>query len=261
MPESVSKFGLGPAFLRIKTTTYSSLSGRRVCFNSESANRLKELWQLPLKEIRPRKRPDCSQSSSEFVGQGTNDRALRQRRADEFARHREDEIRLQKWVRWIVEVGERKAVVRHRSLLVVEVKRRPLHSVAGKVHPFKEMSHFIATDAEDDPQNFKTGRLLAQSGVKAGASLLDRSKVKRCGIRNGLDVIFAFEIGVRPWNRRTIGDSEGLGKCRANIRIGGAAIAYVPTRVHVEMHEVCEASDILRAHSGASQGPHYHQSS
>ena len=110
------------------------------------------------------------------------------------------------------------------------------------------MCDLVSSNAVHDPNHFLRRRLLNQGSVKARTALLDVSEVKGRHIGDGLDVIvalevavgFAFVIGIGSGNCGNTSERNRLRKGRAEIRIGCAAIANVPTGVDVQIHEVRE---------------------
>src|SRR5580698_4952973 len=180
---------------------------------------------------------------------------------DEFAGDREDQTRLNVAQRQILrcsreEIG--KCQIRNR---VGERRYRLLHPVTGKIDPFEEVSNLVSTDAKCNFKHLRIRDLLAHGCIKTRAALLDVSKMKTCDIRDRLNMCVSgnLEIGVEDAevsvgsrNRGNVLEIERLRKSGAEVRIGRAAVANVPTGVHIQMHEVREPLDTRRSRSRAS---------
>src|SRR5580658_357629 len=132
---------------------------------------------------------------------------------------------------------------------VREWSNRGLHSVAGKINPLQKVSNLVSANAESDLKHFRIGHLLTHGCVKARSALLNLSEVKGRHIRDRLNVIvalkivvvFAFVIGIGSGNGGYSVERQRLRKGGTEVRIGGAAVANVPTGVDVKLHEVGEA--------------------
>ena len=79
---------------------------------------------------------------------------------------------------------------------------RRLHSVAGKINPFQEMSYLVSADAECNLKNLRATYSLTHGGVEARASLLDLAKMKCRDVRDGLDMAGGPENRHRSWEWR-----------------------------------------------------------
>src|ERR1700739_274636 len=111
--------------------------------------------------------------------------------------------------------------------------------------PNLEVHDLRPTDADGDSQHFRTRRSLAESGVKAGAGLLDKAKVKSSSVRNCLDMVRGVQVVLRCGNCRMLSSSQtrdSLWKRCTQIRVLLASITSPPSRVHTELLEVCEPS-------------------
>ena len=77
--------------------------------------------------------------------------------------------------------------------------------------------------------------------------MFDHSEVERGRIGDCLDVIRAVKVGVCSGNGGAVSNFDRLLERGAEIRIGRAAIPNTPTGVHIEVHEVRKAAEVLRA--------------
>src|SRR6202041_3852549 len=175
---------------------------------------------------------------------------MRELGADEFARNGKDQAGLNQvgWFqRWIVEkIGKRQAGdgVRKR-------RDRDLHTVASEIYPFQEVRDLVSADAEGDFKDLRIRHFLTHACIEARTALLDVAEVKAGYLRGSLPVVVSLEVGVGgpveivvvPGNGRNIVESDGLRKRRAEVWIGGAAVANEPAGVDVEMHQIGEARD------------------
>src|SRR5438094_8781258 len=120
--------------------------------------------------------------------------------------------------------------------------------LACLVLPSLKVHDLRSADADEDPQHFQTGYPLNEIGVEAGASLLDKRKVKsrREGDRLemggdagwGITQITAGRVGIASGNCRMlpfIQTRNCLIERRAEIRVGRAAVPNPPTGVHAEL--------------------------
>src|SRR4029077_21106116 len=118
--------------------------------------------------------------------------------------------------------------------------------------PNLEVHDLRPTDTDGDSQHFRTGHALTESGVEAGAGLLDKGKVKSSGVGDSLDMVRVVQVALRYGNCRMLCNSprhrimcqtrNSLRKRRAKIRVLLASITSPPSRVHTELLEVCEPS-------------------
>src|ERR1700728_1862502 len=159
----------------------------------------------------------------------------------EFEGNGKDQARLNERIERTEEVGERQPGGGIRKW-----SHRGLHSVARKINPFQKMSDLVSPDPQSDLEHFRAGHFLTHGCIKARAALLNLSEVKGGYVRDRLNMIVAFkvlvqlsfEIGIGSGNGGTSIESERLRKSGAQVGIGSAAVANVPTGVHVEFHEV-----------------------
>src|SRR5580658_10599598 len=108
------------------------------------------------------------------------------------------------------------------------------------------MTYFLSADTQRYLQDFRTGDLLAQSGIKARTCLLNKTEVKRGDVSDRLN-IGQSEVGVGPGNSRDIGQRNCLLEGGSEIGICRAAVPGIPAGVHREVHEVGEPANILGA--------------
>ena len=87
-------------------------------------------------------------------------------RADEVARLGYDQVGLQRLRLVFSEIDKRYPIVGQRS------------RIACLIVPNLKMHYLGSADTNGDFQYFRAGYLLAESGVEAGAGLLNKSKVK-----------------------------------------------------------------------------------
>jgi hypothetical protein len=130
------------------------------------------------------------------------------------------------------------------------------YCVARKVHPFQEMSNFISANAEHDPQHFRARRFQTERGVQARSALLNHAKMKRRRVGNHLNVIGGFRIRTGFGNRRKLPGEQirqRLREGRPKIRVGGAAVPRVPTRIHCKLRQVGQPSRLLSPGSLAAR--------
>src|SRR6202171_2153398 len=126
--------------------------------------------------------------------------------------------------------------------------------VAGLILPRLKVHYLRTADAEDDLKHFQAGGFLRHPRVKAGAALLDKSKVKPGRKGDRLDVIARIiwvvttEVANVSGNRGVETRSQARDCVRehcAEIGIGGTAVAGPPASVHCQLPEVCEPPDLL----------------
>ena len=120
---------------------------------------------------------------------GTDDRAPRQVRANERARLRHDQVRLEQLSAegCAIQVREGDRYAGDRIFHV-----RQWRCVARLVLPCLEMHRFRRANADQDAQHLDAGRALCHGGIQTGSTLLDRSEVESGGVGYGLK-----EIGIR----------------------------------------------------------------
>ena len=108
-------------------------------------------------------------------------------------------------------------------------------------------------DTEQDSQHFRIGHPLGERRVEAGATLLDKSKVKAGGKRDRLKVVglagsgTARGVTIISWNCRPVLNPAGwidrLGKNEVGIQVGVFIVDAVPgpeTGVHIQLGEIGE---------------------
>ena len=112
------------------------------------------------------------------------------------------------------------------------------------------MRGLCRANAEQDPQHFRTGHSLSQRGVQTRPSLFNEGKVEPCSESDGLEMVGniewfdgsrAFQISIRPGNRRPVHDADCLREREVRIEIGVLiveAIARPEAGVHVELHQI-----------------------
>src|SRR4029077_15611447 len=128
--------------------------------------------------------------------------------------------------------------------------------IAGLIGPGLKMHDLGSADTEHDSQDFRTGYALRQFWVEAAAALLDGRKVKAGCVADGLKEVHRFKVFVGPGNCRVLPNCQGRNCLRERVpEIGvssAAAIPSPPSRVHGELHQVGETSDLLGAGSLAA---------
>src|SRR4029077_6305669 len=127
---------------------------------------------------------------------------------------------------------------------------RQRNRVACLIVPNLEVHDLRSTDADRDSQHFRTRHPLAESGVKASASLLDKRKVKSSRVGDSLDVVWIEKVVLGCGNCRMLPNSQTgdcLRKRRTQIGIFFAAIPSPPSCVHAKLLEICEPPGLLDA--------------
>ena len=235
---------------KLKLKGYSLMGPRGIGFDGHSLQGIEELPALAEEESICGKACDRSDGACKFIGQWTNDRDMGEVGADEFARDRKDQARLnQVGLQWggVEKIGKRQARYGIRKRC-----HRLLHSIAREVNPFQEMSDLVSADAKSDLQHLRIRHFSTHGCVKARATLLNHSEVKSRHIRDRLSMEVAekpiadgraVEVGVGSGNSGNPIESDRLRKGSAEVRIGCAAVANEPTRVDIEIHEIGEAFD------------------
>src|SRR5260370_3651216 len=116
--------------------------------------------------------------------------------------------------------------------------------------PNLKMHDLRSADTDSDAQHFWIGYPLAQSGVKAGARLLNETEVKSRRIGDCLNVVAIAKVGRRCGNCRVltlVQTRDSLRKRRAEIGVFFAAVASPPTGIHTELFQICKPSGLLNA--------------
>ena len=108
-----------------------------------------------------------------------------------------------------------------------------------------------SADAEEDSQNFEAGYLLRQGRVKAGATLLNKAKVKSGREGDRLDVVTGVvriaEFGIISGNGSMLPGFQArdcIWEDRTEIRVGRASIAGPPAGIHRELLKVGKPSSL-----------------
>src|SRR6266699_2601454 len=138
----------------------------------------------------------------------------------------------------------------------VEVGQRS--RIARLVLPGLKVHDLGSADTEEDLQNFQACDLLGQRRVKAGATLLDIRKVKSRREGDRFEVVGKRLRALTA--KMTLGKvSIASGNCRmlpycqtrdclrersTEIGVRCTAVPSPPSRVHRELHKVCEPSDL-----------------
>src|SRR5580692_7197597 len=107
------------------------------------------------------------------------------------------------------------------------------------------MRDLIAADSESDSQHMSPLHLLTETGVETRACMLNVTKVNHGGVRDGLNVEWSVKIRVRAWNGLAIDNADLLRKGVSRVWTLETAISTVPPGIHVQMHEVRQASDVV----------------
>ncbi len=112
------------------------------------------------------------------------------------------------------------------------------------------MTDLGTSDAEDYAQDFRAADSLREFGVETGSALLDEGKVKARGIGDRLNEVGIVRVSVSSGNRRMLPNSQGrngLSERVAEIGIlSAAAVASPPARIHRQLHQVGEPSELVR---------------
>src|SRR5271170_5142410 len=122
------------------------------------------------------------------------------------------------------------------------------------------MGYFVSSNAQRYFQHFQTADFLAKRRVETRATLFNVSEVKARYVRDRLNMVVTGEVGVGSAIEIVVVSGNGghmiefksLREGGAKIGVGGAAIAHVPTGVHIEMHKVRETPNVLRTRSLAA---------
>jgi hypothetical protein len=208
--------------------------------NSELLECFEELRGLTEKESVGGEAFDRCDGATKFIGYRTNDCTVREIGADEFARDRKDQVRLnqggRKQRRFVEKIRKGETPVRHR-------RDRRLYSVTCEIDPLEKVSDLVSADTEGDLKHLRMFNFLTHGCVKTGTPLFNVSEVKGCYIRDHLNVIGILEISIGDGNGGPVIDIDSLRKRGAKVWIGCTAVANEPAGVYVEVHKVREASD------------------
>src|SRR5438477_7440853 len=113
------------------------------------------------------------------------------------------------------------------------------------------MHDLRSPDAEENSKNFQIGYLLCQGRVKAGATLLNKAKVKSGRESDRLDMVTGVvriaQFGVVSGNGRMLPGFQArdcVRERRTKIRVGGAAVAGPPAGIYRELLKVRKPSSL-----------------
>ena len=84
----------------------------------------------------------------------------------------------------------------------------PVDGYACEIHPCEKMRDLIAPDSERDFQYMSPPYPLTETGVETRTCMLDVSKVKNSGIRDGLNVVRTVTIRVCARNGLAIDNTR-----------------------------------------------------
>ena len=89
-------------------------------------------------------------------------------------------------------------------------------------------------DTEQDSQDFRTAYSLSKRWIEAGATLLDKRKVKSCRVSDRLKMVARGEVGIGSRNCRKLPAKQTrdcLGEGEGRIQIGVIGATAVPSPV------------------------------
>ena len=109
------------------------------------------------------------------------------------------------------------------------------------------------SDAGHDSQRKQAAAFEAQRVIQAGAALLDHRKVERGCIGDRLHLIGSVEALIFCRDRRSIHNIDHLAEGIAEIRIARASVTQIPTRIHVQMHQVGQPQHLIWRHGAARE--------
>ena len=181
----------------------------------------------------------------------TNDRTHREIWAEEIARLRHDQVRLEV----LPSKGRTVEIRKDQSVRGVRQRRR----ITGLVRPGLKMHGLGGTDADQDSQHFDTAGPLRHRRVEAVATLLDGRKVESRRVGDCLDVVGRGQVGIGPGDCRelpAVQARDGLWKLKPWIKVGilgAAAVASPPTGIERELHEVCQPERSTGARRAAAR--------
>src|SRR5207248_7324315 len=123
--------------------------------------------------------------------------------------------------------------------------------IPGLVLPGLNVPDLGTADTKEDPENFQAGYLLRERRVEAGATLLNKAKVKSGRESDRLDMVTGIvriaQFGVVSGNGRMLPGFQArdcIRKRRTKIRVGGAAVAGPPAGIHTELLKVRKPSSL-----------------
>src|SRR5207248_5847349 len=164
---------------------------------------------------------------------------------DEFARLGHDQVGLQ---RLRLPCGQVLECYR-RMIDWVDVGQRS--RITCLVLPGLKVHDLRSADAEEDSKHFQTGYLLRQGRVKAGPTLLNKTKVKSRGESDCLDmvtgIVWIAQFIIVSRNCRvlsTMQTRDGVGEGRTEIGVANAAVARPPAGIHRELLKVRKPSSL-----------------
>src|ERR1700674_2115894 len=123
--------------------------------------------------------------------------------------------------------------------------------------PEPEVVNLDSANAHQDSQDLSIGCLEGQRWIQARPTLLDKRKVKSRRVRNRLHARFLgvcrrnrlrlvrWCVIVVQWNGRLVLNGEGSLELRPEIRVPGAAVPCIPTKVNVQLQQVRQPSLIF----------------
>src|SRR4029077_4906800 len=127
--------------------------------------------------------------------------------------------------------------------------------------PKRKMINLDSANTQQDSQNLLTGCLECERNIKTRATLLDKCKVKSSRVGDRLDALGprsdwgrchyhgrGGSVGVGCGNARLIHNLKGTleDKVERTVRVLFAPVPSIPTKVHREVQEVCEAFIVFR---------------
>jgi len=125
-----------------------------------------------------------------------------------------------------------------------------------------------STNAHQDSQDFRVSRLEGERRIQARSALLDKRKVKPRRVGNRLHAGFLRGgrgnrlslvrrcVGVIQWYGGLVLNGERSLELHSEIRVLCAAVPRIPTKVDVELQQVCQPFAIFGAGSlTTGQGP------
>ena len=229
-----------------------TLALRRVRILSKVREKRKEFFGLAKEQVAPSQRIQSSHSRA-FGLRRPNDRTLWKIPVKKNGRLRHDQICLELFpaeARIVVQVVKNDLRTGHW----IDIGQR--WCIPRLVVPGLEVGDLRATDAEHDSQHFDVLHALRQGRIEARPALLDRAEVKSRHVGNRLCAIgntarfsaVRDQVVVRPRNSGAIINVHGLRERISEIGILRAAAVTRPlTRVHIQVHQVCQSANLFRA--------------
>src|SRR6202051_1236209 len=155
-----------------------------------------KLWRLTCEELICNEPVDGAYGINLPWRRRPDHRAKWEIRTNEFARNREDQVRLEELIGRHVEVRKRQTA--HR---IAQRSDWRLHPVARKINPLQEVADLVATNAECDVEDLGAGYFSAERRIQARTSLFNETEVEGSGVGNRLDVGCGAKIRVGSWDR------------------------------------------------------------